>query len=59
VPGLPGARTGGPVIGARTGGPVIGWHDQDRRHGAWKRGESRGWARFQARHGSGRSAQPI
>jgi len=39
--------------------PVIGWHDRNRRRGAWKRGGSRGWPRFRARHGSGRSVQPI
>jgi len=46
---------GDPVIGD----PVIGRHDQDRCRGAWERGESRGWPRFRARHGSGWSAQPI
>jgi len=61
----PATRTGDPVTGD-TGGPglpdrwpAIGWHDQNRCRGAWKRDESRGWPRFHARHGSGRSAQPI
>jgi len=51
----PATRTGDPdrrPPATRTGDPVIGWHDQDRCRGAWKRGESRGWPRFRARHGS-------